>query len=58
MSKYSKLELIRNNGARRIMHGDSFAKIAQKVVDKPVTPEVKEDVEQFVLRFRPKKNDQ
>lgn len=58
LSKYSKLELIRSKSAKRILHGASFEKVAQAVVDKPVTPEVKEDVEQFVLKFKPKKNDQ
>ena len=58
MSKYSKLELIRSKGAKRIMHGPSFEKLAQEVVDRPESPEVKKDVEQFVLKFRPKKNDQ
>ena len=58
MSKYSKLELIRNKSAKRILHCASFERLAQAVVDKPVTPEVKADVEQFVLKFRPKKNDQ
>ena len=58
MSKYSKLELIRNKSAKRILHCASFERLAQAVVDKPVTPEVKADVEQFILKFRPKKNDQ
>lgn len=58
MSKYSKLELIRSKGAKRILHGASFEKLAQAVVDRPETPEIKKDVEQFVLKFRPKKNDQ
>lgn len=58
LSKFSKIQLIRDKSAKRILHTDSFEAQAKKIIDKEATPEVKKDVEAFVYKFKPKKNDQ
>ena len=58
LSKYSKTKLIRDKSAKRILHTDNFEDKARIIIDREATPEVKKDVEAFVYKFKPKKNDQ
>ena len=55
LSKFSKLQLIRDKACKRILHGPTFEKQAQSIIDRPVKPGVEKDVEEFVLKFKPKK---
>ena len=58
LSKFNKLQLIREKSCKRIMHGNRFEKEAQAVIDLPATDKVRDDVQAFVLKFQPKKNNQ
>ena len=55
LSKFSKLQLIKEKACKRIVHGPSFETQALTVINKPAAPGVDKDVEQFVLKFKPKK---
>lgn len=55
LSKFSKLQLIRDKACKRILHGETFEKQAQAIIDRPIKDGVQDDVEAFVLKFKPKK---
>lgn len=57
LSKLSKPTLIKDSRCKRIIHSGKWEEKSQAVIDRPATPESKEEAKQLILKLQSKKTE-
>lgn len=57
LSKLSKPTLIKDSRCKRIIHAGKWEEKSQAIIDRPATPESREEAKQLILKLQPKKTE-